>query len=312
MCSIAVSQAKFQAAEADYYSVGVSAIDFSASYIYDVKNASDELIAHITREFLGASQNVRVRVAYPAPSGTPNYKAGLVIDNGGSVDAWTMDPTAVSYTSGSSAALQTIWVKNDGSEILTTQPSGSIAAASVSPYVLDSPSGISHALVKIGSWIWTAEGYKTTKFNDGTDINNILGPTGALQSTAAVYVCTISDEAVYLYNSYAVNNTKFAPAGGWALIKDTNDWKTTLNTFLGGTASYDNMGTNKAQLFSRNCYKKPDATAPQDLGYYNTWTGTKSGSQWAMIYCSPNTVCKASAQDKNKNFEVRLVLKPAD
>lgn len=312
VCSIAVSQAKFQAAEADYYSVGVSAIDFSASYIYDVKNASDELIARITREFLGATQNVRVSVAYPAPSGTPNYKAGLVIDNGGSVDAWTMDPAAVSYTSGSSAALQTIWVKNDGSEILTTQPSGSISAASVSPYVLISPSEISHALVKIGSWIWTAEGYKTTKFNDGTDINNILGPTGALQSTAAVYVCTISDEAVYLYNSYAVNNTKFAPAGGWALIKDTNDWKTTLNTFLGGTASYDNMGTNKAQLFSRNCYKKPDATAPQDLGYYNTWTGTKSGSQWAMIYCSSNTVCKASAQDKNKNFEVRLVLKPAD
>lgn len=308
VCSIAVSQA----AEADYYSVGVSAIDFSASYIYDVKNASDELIARITREFLGATQNVRVSVAYPAPSGTPNYKAGLVIDNGGSVDAWTMDPAAVSYTSGSSAALQTIWVKNDGSEILTTQPSGSISAASVSPYVLISPSEISHALVKIGSWIWTAEGYKTTKFNDGTDINNILGPTGALQSTAAVYVCTISDEAVYLYNSYAVNNTKFAPAGGWALIKDTNDWKTTLNTFLGGTASYDNMGTNKAQLFSRNCYKKPDATAPQDLGYYNTWTGTKSGSQWAMIYCSSNTVCKASAQDKNKNFEVRLVLKPAD
>lgn len=311
-CSIAVSQAAFQATAAEYYSVNMAAIDFTDSYIYDIKNADNTLIARITREFLGATQNVRVVAAYKAPSGTVNYTDGLVIDNGGTVSAWTMDPTAVSYTytAGSSSSIATIWVKNDGSEILTAAPTGSVSPASVSPYILTSPSGQNHALVKIGSMIWTAEGYKTTKLGDGSDIQNILGPTGKITelSTSCVVVAeTDSKEALYLYNAYAVSEG-LAPAG-WDLPSSSPQWKTDLNGFLGGTNAYANMGTEKAQLFSRNCYQKANNSNPAPLSYYNTWSNSKSGSDWAMLYCNDTSGAVATKQTRTKTFEVRLVKK---
>ena len=298
-CSVAVSQAKFEVPSAGFYNVNLSAIDFSDSFIYDVRNADDKLIARITREYLGSTEDVQVCVAYPAPSETPDYTDGLCLDNGGSVNAWTMTAASVVYTPGESSALTSLWVSNDGSQILTSEPAESVSPASVSPYRLASPTGQQHALVKIGSQIWTAEGYKTTKLANGTDIAQQTTAPYATSSNPSVI---ISDDK-YLYNAHAVK-ANFAPAG-WAL-PSVSQWSTDLASFLGSTTMYANLSMSKAQLYSRNTWKL-NGTAIADLGYYNDWSNAASSSKWTMLMVKPDTAPTTSAQNMTAMFEVRLI-----
>ncbi|MCR5019071.1 MAG: hypothetical protein K6A64_09775 [Bacteroidales bacterium] len=291
--SVAVSQAKFVAAAAAYYSVDVTAIDFATSYIYDVKNSSDELIARITKEYLGADKDVQVNVAYPAPSGTPTYTNGLVLDNGGSVNAYTLTPTAVSYTAGSSSALSTIWVKADGSAIYTATPSGTIAAASVSPYTLTSPSGEINAIVKVGSKIWVTKGYKSTKLANGNDLTVLTSGFSAQSSPAVI----ISSDGKWLFNGHAIKEN-FAPSG-WKLPEE-GDW-TDFCTFVG---SYANV--TKSYLFDRTTWKL-NGTALADLGYYNTWSDTANGTKWYMLMWKNGASPTKNGQAMTAMFEVRLI-----
>ena len=295
-CSIAISQAAFQAASADYYSVNMADIDFSASYIYDVKNANDVLIARITKEYLGATKDVQIVAAYKTPSGTPDYTAGLVIDNGGSVNAFTLDPDAVTYTAGSSSAISTIWVKNDGSEILTAQPSGSVSAAAVSPYVLISPSGESNAIVKVGSQIWVTDGYKSTKSTAGSTYT-IMTDTFGTKTTPAVIV----NGGKYLFNAYAASADDFAPEG-WSLPSETQ-W---VNGFCAFVGTYSNV--EKSYLFDRTTWKL-NGTALADLTYYNTWSNTANGTKWYMLMWKNGASPVKNGQNMTAMFEVRLIKK---
>ncbi len=299
-CSVAVSQAKFEVPSAGYYSVDLSVIDFADSYIYEIKNADDEIIAQVTKEFLGDTKDVRVVAAYHLNSQNKiDYTDGLVIDNGGTVNAWTMDKDAVIYVPGDSTPLTTIWVANDGSEILTAQPSGSVSAAYVTPSQLASPTGQKHALVKIGSQIWTAEGYKTTKLANGTDIAQQTSAPYEASGSASVIVA----DDKYLYNAYAIK-ANFAPEG-WGLPTVAN-WTTDLKGFLGGTAMYANLSMDKAQLYDRTTWKL-NGTAISDLGYYNDWSCEVSSTKWTMLMVQNNTAPKTSAQNMTSMFEVRLI-----
>ena len=299
-CSVAVSQAKYEVPSAGYYSVDLSAVDFANSFIYDVKNANDVLIAQITREYLGATKDARVVVAYHLNAQSKiDYTDGLVIDNGGSVNAWTMNKDAVTYEPGASSALATIWVADDGSEILTAQPAGSISAAYVTPSQLASPTGQKHALVKIGSQIWTAESYKTTKLANGTDIAQQTTAPYATSTSASVIVA----DGKYLYNAHAIK-ANFAPAG-WGLPTIAN-WTTDLVSFLGSTTMYANLSVNKAQLYDRTTWKL-NGTALKDLGYYNDWSCEASGSNWTMLMVQNNTAPKTSGQGMTAMFEVRFI-----
>ncbi len=294
-CSIVISQAAFQAASADYYSVDMAEIDFSASFIYDVKNADDALIARITKEYLGATQDAQIVAAYKAPSGTPDYTAGLVIGNGGSVNAFTLDPDAVTYTAGSSSAISTVWVKNDGTEILTTQPSGSISAAAVSPYVLISPSGESNAIVKVGSQIWVTGGYKSTKSTAGSTYT-IMTDTFGTKTTPAVIV----NDGKYLFNAYAASAADFAPEG-WSLPSETQ-W---VNGFCAFVGTYSNV--TKSYLFDRTTWKL-NGTALADLTYYNTWSDTAvSSTKWYMLMWKNGASPVKNGQNMTAMFEVRLI-----
>lgn len=304
-CSVAVSQARVEIVSAGYYSVDVSAITFADSYIYDVKNSSNILIARITKEYLGATQNVQVRAAYPIlASGEPDYAHGLVLDDGGTVNAWTMNPTAVTYAEGGSGTISTIWVKDDGSDILTSQPSGDISAASVSPYTLTSPSGQSHAIVKIGSQIWTAEGYKSTKDTNGDDYTLMNSGTGYSTKTSPAVIVT--DDGKYLFNAHAVS-ANFAPAGWTLPSEDSNnnesDWIGGYCTFVG---AYGNVVSSL--LFDRTTWKL-NGTALANLGYYNTWSKNPSGTKWFMLMWKNGANPTTNAQAMTAMFEVRLLKK---
>jgi uncharacterized protein (TIGR02145 family) len=103
----------------------------------------------------------------------------------------------------------------------------------------------SYNTVKIGNQCWTKENLRVTKFRDGTVIplDESGGPTGdgtgrtwSTRTTGArtVYGHSAANLANfgYLYNWYAVANTKGLCPNGWHVPSDS-EW-TTLTTYLGG------------------------------------------------------------------------------
>lgn len=107
--------------------------------------------------------------------------------------------------------------------------------------VTDIDGNIYH-VVQIGNQLWTVENLKTTKYNDGTAIPNVTDNTEWTTTTDGAYCAYNNDENNvdtygYLYNWYAVNTGKLAPAG-WRVPSD-EDWKM-LEKHLGMSESEAN------------------------------------------------------------------------
>ncbi len=94
--------------------------------------------------------------------------------------------------------------------------------------------GNKYNTVKIGNQVWMVENLKTTKYNDGTPIPNVTDNSEWANLTTGAY-CNYdnleSNAATYgrLYNWYAVNTGKLAPAG-WHI--PTDDDCTILENYL--------------------------------------------------------------------------------
>ena len=319
-CSVAVSQAGQAVVAGDYYRVSISDIDFTSSYIYDVKDVGGTLIARITKEYLGSTVDKQVVAVYPTTSShLPDYTKGLVAEvtlDGGSapsgdihgginLNAKTMTPGNVVYNAGTSAKITTVWISADGSTIKTEQPAGTIAAATVSPFVLTSPSGENTSLVKLGSQIWTAEGYKSTKLGDGTDITAISSSSAPSENQNEYLIASGTGFTnAYLYSCYCVKDGALAPTG-WS-VPTNSQWNTGVGTYLGGTSTYANL-RGPALMFARNGLYKNATAAPALLGYACMWGSAASGSKWVMLLCKENTAPANTTQAMNRMFEVRLV-----
>ncbi|MCA0447313.1 MAG: PEGA domain-containing protein [Bacteroidetes bacterium] len=93
--------------------------------------------------------------------------------------------------------------------------------------------------VMIGDQEWLAENLRTTKYNDGTLIENVSDNGFWVKASAGAYCAYDNKESNastygYLYNWYAVNSGKLAPKGeGWRVPAES-DW-VKLSSFLGGS-----------------------------------------------------------------------------
>jgi uncharacterized protein (TIGR02145 family)/uncharacterized repeat protein (TIGR02543 family) len=128
------------------------------------------------------------------------------------------DSSGTSYPAGSQYAIGT---KND---------------TLFAKWVIKDVDGNIYTEVVIGTQTWMVQNLKTTKFNDGTQIPNVTdGTTWSALTTSGYcwYNNSIDSGKIYgaLFNWYAVNTGKLAPAG-WHVPSDL-EW-TTLATFLGG------------------------------------------------------------------------------
>lgn len=91
-------------------------------------------------------------------------------------------------------------------------------------------------VVQIGTQCWMKENLKTTRYNDGTAIPGGLNNTQWQTTTNgayAIYNDNLANNAIYgkLYNGYAVQTGKLAPAG-WHIPTEA-EWIMLVN-FLGG------------------------------------------------------------------------------
>lgn len=102
--------------------------------------------------------------------------------------------------------------------------------------------GNSYKTVKIGNQVWMVGNLKTTKYNDGTSIPNVSDNTQWVNLTTGAY-CNYNNQesnvAIYgrLYNWYAVNTGKLAPAG-WHVATD-NDWTILENYLIANGYNFD-------------------------------------------------------------------------
>ena len=102
--------------------------------------------------------------------------------------------------------------------------------------------GNKYNTVKIGNQVWMVENLKTTKYNDGTEILNVTINTQWDNLTTGAY-CNYnnleSNAATYgrLYNWYAVNTGKLAPAG-WHVPTD-DDWTILENYLIANGYNFD-------------------------------------------------------------------------
>lgn len=132
--------------------------------------------------------------------------------------------------------------------------------------------------VTIGTQVWMVENLKTTKFRDGTSIQNITDESEWYKITSPAYCWynnDISNKRTYgaLYNWYAVNTGKLAPTG-WHVPTD-DEW-TTLYTYLGGA----DFAGGKMKETGTAHWESPNTGATNMSGF----TGLPGGFQYGGGY----------------------------
>jgi len=107
--------------------------------------------------------------------------------------------------------------------------------------------------ITIGTQTWMAENLRTTKYNDGTAIPNVVDATWGSLTTPA-YCWYNNDATTYkvtygaLYNWYAVNTGELAPTG-WHVPTDA-EW-TTLGNYLAANG-YNYDGSTSGNYFAKS------------------------------------------------------------
>jgi uncharacterized protein (TIGR02145 family) len=178
--------------------------------------------------------------------------------------------------------------------------------------------------VTIGTQIWMAENLRTTKYNDGTAIPNVIykDEWSNLRTGAYVnYENSISAEFIAtcgrLYNWYAVNTGKLAPKG-WHVPTDA-EWTTLIN-FLGGKYAAGKLketGTTHWKTFNTGATNETGFTALPGgyYGFYDIlhsgywWSATEQNatSAWSYYMYNNTTILETYNYSKGAGFSVRCV-----
>ncbi|MDB5225819.1 MAG: endo 2 [Bacteroidota bacterium] len=155
--------------------------------------------------------------------------------------------------------------------------------------------------IKIGTQVWMVQNLKTARYNDGADIPNVPDSAQWKNSTTGAY-CYYNNDSTNnathgkLYNWYAVNTGKLAPAG-WHVPTDA-EWDI-LVAYLGGDSlagvkmrattlwipspgvtSTNSSGFTAYPYGFRNSYNS-SFTALNSFGFFWSSTGYSTIIAWA-------------------------------
>jgi uncharacterized protein (TIGR02145 family) len=177
--------------------------------------------------------------------------------------------------------------------------------------------------VTIGTQSWMAENLRTTRYNDGTTIPNVLDNDEWKALTSGAY-CNYNNTtrtdtiATYgrLYNWYAVNTGKLAPTG-WHVATDVEWTQLTdyLSIFEGklretGTshwASPNTGATNETGFTALPGGSRFNGTFTS-IGYYGYWwSATESITNYAWYRGITDTDIYRDDNVKELGFSVRCV-----
>ena len=138
--------------------------------------------------------------------------------------------------------------------------------------LLDADSN-SYYTTTIGTQTWMTENLKTTKFNDGTPISNVIADTSWTSLTAPAYCVVSTMWRVLFYNWFAVNTGRLCPIG-WHVPTDS-DWET-LIIYLGGASVAG--GKLKAMSDSYAYWQIPNTGATDEVYFRATACGCRANN----------------------------------
>ncbi len=189
--------------------------------------------------------------------------------------------------------------------------------------------GNAYKTIKIGDQIWMAENLKTSKYNDGTEIPNVIDDEEWETLTEGAYTYYNKDanhNATYgkLYNWHAVNTGKLCPQG-WHIPTDA-EWTQLINY----------LGEDEAGQKMKSTGNSTDGTGlwDKDLGYEGTnesgfsglpgghrygdgsygmgayggwWSSTEGGTDlaWGMLLFYDYNEVDSEEYNKNYGFSCR-------
>jgi len=168
--------------------------------------------------------------------------------------------------------------KDDDNEPSPNNPTNGQTTAVFNPAVtygtMTDQGGNVYKTVTIGTQTWMAENLRTTKYSDGTTIPNVTdGIEWGKITTGAYCRNDLADISTYgyLYNWYAVNTGKLAPAG-WHVATDA-EW-TTLITYLGG----ESVAGGRLKETGTTHWQSPNTGATNESGFTALPSGDRVGT----------------------------------
>lgn len=184
--------------------------------------------------------------------------------------------------------------------------------------------------IKIGTQVWMSENLRTTKFRDGTPLNNVAQVSNATWTAAngpttkywALVNGTTANTQTYglVYNQFAVtastvsgaDNVNLCPTG-WHVPTDAEF--STLNTFLGANAGTQmksttlwasgGNGTNSSGFNGRPAGYRIASGAWGNLSQYGYWWSSSSSVNWNLDFS--NSAFNRTVPDARVGFSVRCI-----
>ena len=133
--------------------------------------------------------------------------------------------------------------------------------------------------IKIGTQVWMAENLKTTKYNDGTNIQNIVGEVawGGLSTAAYCWYNDINSNserfgALYNFHVVAATNSLNVCPEGWS-IPSESDWLVLTNFLTNNGYGYEGSGSDIGKALASRFRWTSDGAAGNvgnDLGSNNS------------------------------------------
>jgi uncharacterized protein (TIGR02145 family) len=182
--------------------------------------------------------------------------------------------------------------------------------------------------VTIGSQVWMDENLKTTKYNDGTSIPNIINATDWNTLTTGAY-CDYNNTPSYsniygrLYNYYAVVDSRKLCPTGWHVPTDAEYG--TLAVYLGGGS----VAGGKLKEMGITHWNSPNTEATNETGFsalpggFRHYSGTYGGigsygfwwtgsedtaySAWVCAMFYNNGILGHSSLGKTNGYAVRCL-----
>jgi uncharacterized protein (TIGR02145 family) len=133
------------------------------------------------------------------------------------------------------------------------------------PTTVTDQDGNVYNTVTIGTQVWMVENLKTSKYRNGDPIQNVTDSLEWINLTTGAFCINNKKgyEAVhgYLYNFYAVNDTRNIAPEGWH-IPSKADWDALIN-YLGG----EEVAGGKIRESGTTHWKSPNTGATNESGF---------------------------------------------
>ena len=164
--------------------------------------------------------------------------------------------------------------------------------------------GNEYATVIIGNQVWMSENLKVTKYRDGTAIPTGLSNSEWENTTSGAYAVydnneTHADTYGYLYNWYAVDDSRNIAPDGWHVPTD-DEW-TTLTDYLGGTS----VAGGKMKETGTSHWNSPNTGATNESGFTAFPGGYRNNNNGSYYYIGSYGYFWSSSEDDSNDAWLR-------